>query len=351
MVAMPLPTVPRRAALALAAPWAGWAVLRAAGVERGHPLVPATAFTRYAAGTSVLPVAVALLARSRRATWLAGGAAAVLGGSVLGGSVLGGSLLGGSLLGGSLLGGSVLGGSVLGTARRTPGTATSGTPLRVASLNMLYGRADPAAVLALAADVDVLALSEVTPEADEALRSVGLGELLPHGHHLAAADPARPGAGGAVWTRLPVLARAQLAGHFEQPTVRLAPPGAPPLEVTAVHTHAPTRSPDDVRAWHRDLDRLPHPQDGVLRVLAGDFNATPDHAAFRRLLRRGWVDAARATGQALRPTWTPLRCPFPRLSLDHVLVDPRIGVAALQIVHMPGTDHRALIADLRLPPG
>jgi endonuclease/exonuclease/phosphatase (EEP) superfamily protein YafD len=320
MVAMPLPTVPGRAALALAAPWAGWAVMRAAGAERGFPLVPAAAFTRYAAGTSVLPVAVAVLARSRPATWLAAGSAAVLGGAVLS------------------------------AGRRTPGAAASGAPLRVASLNMLYGRADPAAVLALATDVDVLALSEVTPEADEVLRSAGLGELLPHGHHLAAADPARPGAGGAVWTRMPVLARDQVVGYFEQPTVRLALPGALPVEVTAVHTHPPTRSADDVRGWHRDLDRLPDPQDDVLRVLAGDFNATPDHASFRRLLRRGWVDAARATRQALRPTWAPLRFPFPRLSLDHVLVDQRIGVAALQIVQVPGTDHRALIADLRLPP-
>jgi endonuclease/exonuclease/phosphatase family metal-dependent hydrolase len=86
-------------------------------------------------------------------------------------------------------------------------------------------------------------------------------------------------------------------------------------------------------------------------VLAGDFNATPDHAAFRRLLCRGWTDAARVTGQALRPTWSPLRSPLPRLTLDHVLVGPRIGVASLQVVHVAGTDHRALVADLRLPTG
>jgi endonuclease/exonuclease/phosphatase family metal-dependent hydrolase len=36
--------------------------------------------------------------------------------------------------------------------------------------------------------------------------------------------------------------------------------------------------------------------------------------------------------------------------LDHVLVDPRIGVAAVDLVHVPGSDHRALVADLVLPP-
>ena len=108
----------RRAALALTAPWAGWAVLRAAGAEWGFPLVPALAFTRYAAATSVLPLAGAVLARSRAATALAAGVAAVLAGSVLGG------------------------------VRRTPGAPTAGSPLRVVSLNMLHGRADAAAVVA-----------------------------------------------------------------------------------------------------------------------------------------------------------------------------------------------------------
>jgi hypothetical protein len=32
-----------------------------------------------------------------------------------------------------------------------------------------------------------------------------------------------------------------------------------------------------------------------------------------------------------------------------VLVDPRIGVAALAIVPVRGSDHRALVADLDLP--
>src|SRR5205823_1406594 len=119
---------------------------------------------------------------------------------------------------------------------------------------------------------------------------------------------------------------------------------------TAVHTHPPTRTPTQVARWEADLRLLPEPEEGLLRVLAGDLNATPDHASFRRLLRRGWVDAARVTGQALRPTWAPLRWGWPRLSLDHVLVDPRIGVASFAVVHVPGTDHRALVADLRLPP-
>ena len=116
-----------------------------------------------------------------------------------------------------------------------------------------------------------------------------------------------------------------------------------------MHTHPPVHSPRQVRRWEEDLTLLPAPADGVLRVLAGDFNATWDHAAFGRLLRRGWVDAARATGQAWRATWQPVHAPQPRLTLDHVLVDPRIGVRALRVVRVPGSDHRALVAELLVP--
>jgi endonuclease/exonuclease/phosphatase family metal-dependent hydrolase len=309
----------RRAALALAVPWAGWALLRATGAERSFPLVPAMAFTRYAAGTSALPVAVGALTRSRSATGLAAAAAGTLGGAVLS------------------------------TNRRTPGAPTSGRSVTLASLNMLHGRADPVAVRALAAEADVLALSEVTPEAVRALLDAGISDLLPNAHVVPAGEGRPAGAGGAVWTRLDVTERSVVPGRFGQPSVRLSVPGAPDLAVVAVHTHPPISSRAQVAHWEEDLRLLPDPTEDVLHVLAGDFNATPDHAAFRRLLGRGWTDAARVTGQALRPTWSPVHFPLPRLTLDHVLVDPRIGVGALRVVPVPGSDHRALVADLRLP--
>ena len=87
----------------------------------------------------------------------------------------------------------------------------------------------------------------------------------------------------------------------------------------------------------------------MLRVLAGDFNATLDHAALRAVVRRGYADAAWRAGRALAWTWRPLRLPFPRLGLDHVLVDPRIAVRAVELVRVRGSDHRAVVADLVLP--
>jgi endonuclease/exonuclease/phosphatase family metal-dependent hydrolase len=64
---------------------------------------------------------------------------------------------------------------------------------------------------------------------------------------------------------------------------------------------------------------------------------------------KGYRDAAWTVGRALHATWTPLRLPHPRLTLDHVLVDPRIGVAAVAFARVPGSDHRAVVAELVLP--
>jgi endonuclease/exonuclease/phosphatase family metal-dependent hydrolase len=51
-------------------------------------------------------------------------------------------------------------------------------------------------------------------------------------------------------------------------------------------------------------------------------------------------------GAGLRPTWpTDL---VPVVTLDHVLVDVRIGVRAVSVHAVPDTDHRALIAVLTI---
>jgi hypothetical protein len=156
-------------------------------------------------------------------------------------------------------------------------------------------------------------------------------------------------ASGAVWSRVPVTGRGEVEGGFEQPTVRLAVDGAPAVELTAVHTVPPATSPASVRGWVRDLAALPGPAPDVLRVLAGDFNATFDHAALRAVLRLGYADAARAAGRGLAWTWRPLHLRFPRLALDHVLVDRRVHVAAVDLVPVAGSDHRAVVAELVLP--
>ncbi|MBA3327576.1 MAG: endonuclease/exonuclease/phosphatase family protein [Solirubrobacterales bacterium] len=104
-----------------------------------------------------------------------------------------------------------------------------------------------------------------------------------------------------------------------------------------------------VRAWRRALRELPGPAaDGVAHVLLGDFNGTLDNPDIRRLLDRGYHDAADATGDGLRATW-PVGRSLPPITIDHVLLPPAIEVRRVAIRELPGTDHRAVIAELVLP--
>lgn len=82
-------------------------------------------------------------------------------------------------------------------------------------------------------------------------------------------------------------------------------------------------------------------------VVAGDLNADRDHAAFRRLLDAGLRDAHDERGQGLARTWP---AGLPVLHLDHVLVRDagEVHLVPLEVreVDVPGSDHRAVVADL-----
>jgi endonuclease/exonuclease/phosphatase family metal-dependent hydrolase len=121
------------------------------------------------------------------------------------------------------------------------------------------------------------------------------------------------------------------------------------VTVVSVHPVPPTDG-ESARRWHDALRGLPAAGERAeLGLLLGDFNATLDHSELRRVLDRGYVDAADATGTGLTPTWS--RGLSPPLTLDHLLVDERIHVADSEVRALPGSDHEAVIADLVAPIG
>ena len=87
----------------------------------------------------------------------------------------------------------------------------------------------------------------------------------------------------------------------------------------------------------------------MAHLLLGDFNGTLDNRAIRDILARGYVDAADATGSGLRPTF-PVGAPILPITIDHVLVPPAFGVHRVHVHEVRDSDHRALIAELVLPP-
>ncbi|QYG92377.1 endonuclease/exonuclease/phosphatase family protein [Iamia sp. SCSIO 61187] len=240
---------------------------------------------------------------------------------------------------------------------RSPSPPTrvgDGVTFTVVAANLERGQRDPVAQAeALAAlDADVLLLTEHAAATRAALEEAGLASTFPH----QADDPSEWYFGSLVASRRPLLAadRRDLGGRPGQ-VVDIDVAGIP-VRLVPVHTQAPVHD-RDVVTWHDGLvantgigDDAPGPV-----ILAGDWNATGGHGAFRRALsRHDLVDASAVLGHRWYPTWPvdqPVyRLPLPPfLTLDHVVVSAGVEVVALERLALPGSDHRGLRATLRLP--
>jgi endonuclease/exonuclease/phosphatase family metal-dependent hydrolase len=122
------------------------------------------------------------------------------------------------------------------------------------------------------------------------------------------------------------------------------------VTVESAHPLAPY-SLEVLGDWRDDLAAEPRTDPaGTPRILLGDFNATLDHRALRELIKGGYRDAADAAGQGLIGSWGPYDGdPLPPVTIDHVLADRRLGVGAVSVHDIPESDHRAIIATLRVP--
>ncbi|MFD7652766.1 endonuclease/exonuclease/phosphatase family protein [Actinosynnema sp. NPDC059797] len=222
-----------------------------------------------------------------------------------------------------------------------------GRQVTVMASNFLVGTADAEVVVDLVRRhrVDVLAMQELTPEMVGDLDRAGLGLVLPHRHLLD--EPG--GSGSGIASRYPLAPRELTApSSLRQAGALVDLPGAD-LEVVSVHPLPPVvyAGPE---TWQRDMAGLPERDlGGPVRVLAGDFNATLDHVALRRLLSSGYVDAADQVGEGLTPTWPAGALWPPPVTIDHVLVDGRCPVDSFEVVNVPGTDHRAVVSRFVVP--
>ncbi|UWZ38134.1 endonuclease/exonuclease/phosphatase family protein [Dactylosporangium roseum] len=304
-------------------PFVLWAAARVFGLESGFPTVQLIAFTPYVAVASFVPLLVAILTKRIWPALLVALAAIALAACVLPRWIADGD----------------------------PGP-DQGPSLRVMSVNMLLGRADPAQIVALVRDhkVDLLALQEFTDEAKAALRRAGLDDLLPN-----AVSYPRPGvSGSAVYSRFSVADQGyrRFVSDFGQAKAGVTVPGAVELHVESVHPCAPaTRSRDD--CFVADLAAQPAATpDGPVNILLGDFNATLDHEAFRQVLAKGYRDAADVVGAGLVTSWPyDDRWYIPGVTLDHVVADERVGVRKVSVHRITGSDHKAVYAELVLPKG
>ncbi|WP_280205305.1 endonuclease/exonuclease/phosphatase family protein [Nocardia farcinica] len=229
-----------------------------------------------------------------------------------------------------------------------PGSA-DGPVVRMMQANLLFDGTDPRTFVdqVRAHDIDVLTVNELTPAAVAGLAAAGIDELLPH-RYLA---PGRTASGTGLWSRHPLSDTVEYDGYvLNQLSATAQIPGAGPVSVYAIHPVPPIY---DTGVWADELARLRTivenaPADRPALV-GGDFNATHDHRQFRDYLTGRFADAADQAGAghlATYPTdkWWPAV-----VGIDHILV---AGGTALTVeaLDLPGSDHRALVAEIRLDP-
>jgi endonuclease/exonuclease/phosphatase (EEP) superfamily protein YafD len=228
------------------------------------------------------------------------------------------------------------------------GSHASGRPdLVVMTSNLRLGFADMTTVgqVALAQDVDVLVLEEVTPV--EAASMAALQGRFPY--H--AGVPAAGAYGTMVFSRYPLRDVVRLP--ISKGTWRMRVQAPTPFWFVGVHTAQPLSKAAAWRSDHAWLLRAVHDLPGPV-VLAGDFNATLDHRPMRRLLSAGFADAARQANSGWDPTWPGAGdadggLPFGLhlLTLDHVLTRQYSAIST-RTYTIPQSDHRALVARLAL---
>lgn len=302
---------------AAAIPVAIWALVRAFGLEEGSLLTSAMFLTPQVAVAALLVAGVAVALRNWAAAAVAALAAVYLAAAVL---------------------------------PRAIGSDTEPVSdretLTVLSANVYLGAADPAALVALVDRYrpDLLSLQELTPAFAARLRRAGIERRLPHS--VLMAQP--KGHGGGLYARRPLTPLPhQTRFLFRMPRAVLTLSNGRRLRVVAVHPQPPNMS---VERWREALESLPRPGPGAPWILAGDFNATFDQAEFRELVDGGYRDAGDAAGKGLEPTWPgPDEFPWGLITIDHVLADRRLGVSGYGVDDLPGSDHRAIHAQLVLP--
>jgi endonuclease/exonuclease/phosphatase family metal-dependent hydrolase len=302
-------------------PCVAWAVIRFGGWERG-PLVQLLAFTPYAAAGVWISALVAVATRR----WL-GAAVAIVAAGLLAVAVLP---------------------RALADSDRGPAT---GVRMQVLTSNVLAGSADPERLVRLVRDHDVavLAMQEFTPAMQTRLTAVGMDTLLPYTSIAAEYGTT----GSAVYARYPIgeAGSRRNGGGFLQAYGTVQPPGAGPLSIESAHPVAPS-SVRVLGDWRADIGNQPRPDPAAPpRILLGDFNATLDHKPLRELIASGYRNAADTDGAGLVGTWGAYGegPSLPPVTIDHVLVDRRIGVRGVEVHGVPGTDHRSVLASLTVP--
>ena len=217
--------------------------------------------------------------------------------------------------------------------------------VRLVNANVYFGNERPGGIAEeiRASRPDVVFLQESTPAIVEALDATGALEELPHRLAVPRNDPS----GGLLAARWPLIDQevVELQGGPVLLRATVETEGGP-LRLYAVHVVAPFGG-----GRHPWIEQMGGIADAVRTerlpvLMAGDFNATWGHRAFRRLLDAGLTDAAAARGRPFQMTWRQGGRLPPLTRIDHVLTTDGLAVVAIRTGQGRGSDHRPIVADI-----
>ncbi|MET9355199.1 endonuclease/exonuclease/phosphatase family protein [Streptomyces sp. NPDC006617] len=223
----------------------------------------------------------------------------------------------------------------------------TGPPLaevRVLTSNVESGQGTDALIAAVRREKpDLVFVQECERTCDTALRR-DLAAGFPH-RRAVEGDGSK---GSVILSAFPLRAAPAVPGTMGMPAA-VADVRGHAVRLRLAHPMPPLA--DRVDVWREELDALRDAaagDRGTPTVLAGDFNASQDHAAFRRILDTGLRDAARLAGEDRTPSWPARTLPVFGTQIDHVLVSEEFAARDARFLDLAGTDHRALVVDLTL---
>nr|WP_255426838.1 endonuclease/exonuclease/phosphatase family protein [Pseudonocardia sp. C8] len=220
--------------------------------------------------------------------------------------------------------------------------------MKVLALNVYEGEADADSVAALIAaeQPDVVSIPESGARYESELAPL----LEPLGYRTAASvGPWKPDVRGntVAWAERLGDVQTRIGDDVQFPYIEATGGRLGELRFVAFHSVAPV--PRSVGQWRSDLATVREWCAGEgPAVIAGDFNASFDHSVFREAVA-GCGDAAAQTGNGLQGTWPTWAPQWLGPQIDHVLSTGGITAESFGTRAVPGTDHRAIVATLRVP--
>ncbi|MFE1848631.1 endonuclease/exonuclease/phosphatase family protein [Streptomyces sp. NPDC002387] len=226
----------------------------------------------------------------------------------------------------------------------------TGTPLaefRVLTSNVEFGRGTDSLLPAIRRErPDIVFVEECEYHCSAALERAFGGAAGAYPYRRAVEGAGSDGS--VILSRFPLKAAPGVPGTMGMPGA-VADVRGHTVRLQLAHPMPPL--PGQLSLWHHELGELrtyAAAAAGTPTIVAGDFNASQDHAAFRRILDTGLRDGARLAEAPRTPSWPARTAPPLGAQIDHVLVSRDFSANSARFLDIADSDHRALLVDITL---